>query len=42
MVGAIRDGKTPACPGTEGRKSVEIFTAVYKSSETGQPVLIDQ
>jgi len=42
MVGAIRDGKTPACPGTEGRKSVEIFTAVYKSSETGQPVVIDQ
>jgi len=42
MAGAIRDGKTPLCPGTEGRKSVEIFTAVYKSSETGQPVVIDQ
>lgn len=42
MAGAIRDGTRPQCPGTEGRKSVEIFTAVYKSSETGQPVVIDQ
>jgi len=40
MVGAIRDGKPAQCDGYEGRKTVEIIEAVYKSSDTGQPVKI--
>ncbi len=42
MVSAITQGTRPAVPGEEGRKSVEIFTAVYESAKTGQPVALDQ
>ena len=42
MVSAITRGTTPAVPGEVGRKSVEIFTAIYRSSETGQTVVLDQ
>ena len=35
MVRAIRDGKPVQCDGHEGRKSVEIFEAVYKTSDNG-------
>lgn len=38
MVSAITKGTPPVVSGEEGKKSVEIFNAVYKSSETGQPV----
>ena len=40
MVGAIRDGKALQCDGHEGRKSVAIFDAIYRSSDTGQPVTV--
>jgi predicted dehydrogenase len=42
MVSAITKGTRPAVPGEEGRRSVEIFTAVYRSAETGRPVALDQ
>ncbi|MCL6503975.1 MAG: Gfo/Idh/MocA family oxidoreductase [Pirellulales bacterium] len=35
---AIRKGGTPAIDGQEGRRSVEIILAIYKSAETGRPV----
>jgi predicted dehydrogenase len=41
MVGAVRDGKPLQCTGPEGRKSVAIFEAIYKSSESGAPVRIE-
>ena len=42
MVSAITKGTQPLVSGEEGRKSVEIFCAAYKSAETGAPVMIDQ
>jgi UDP-N-acetyl-2-amino-2-deoxyglucuronate dehydrogenase len=42
MVSAITNGTSPVVSGEEGKKSVEIFNAVYKSSETGQPVGLNQ
>ncbi len=33
MVGCVRGEREPACPGVEGRKSVEILRAVYDSAE---------
>ncbi len=42
MVRAIRDGKTPACPGVEGKRSVEIFTGVYEAARTGRKVELNQ
>ena len=42
MVSAITKGTPPVVSGEEGKKSVEIFNAVYKSSETGQPVGLNQ
>jgi predicted dehydrogenase len=38
MIGAIQNGEALQCDGYEGRKSVEIFEAVYNSSDTGKPV----
>lgn len=40
MVGAVRDGKPVQCDGYEGRKSVAIFDAIYRSSDSGQPVAV--
>lgn len=40
MVSAITKGTPVAVDGAEGRKSVEIFCAIYESSHTGQPVLL--
>lgn len=40
MVGAIAEGKSLQCDGYEGRKTVAIFTAVYESSASGQPVTL--
>lgn len=38
MISAITKGTTPACPPEEGRKSVEIFCAIYESARTGKVV----
>ena len=40
MVSAITKGTPVAVSGAEGKKSVEIFCAIYESSRTGKPVLI--
>lgn len=38
MIEAIREDRTPAIPGEEGKKALEIILAIYKCQETGQPV----
>jgi predicted dehydrogenase len=38
VVDAMRKGGQPAIDGPEGRRSVEIILAIYKSSETGRAV----
>jgi predicted dehydrogenase len=38
VVQAIRKGAAPSIDGPEGRRSVEIILAIYKSAETGKPV----
>jgi len=35
---AILAGRPPMVPGEEGRKTVEIFTAIYRSQRDGRPV----
>ena len=35
---AILRGREPLVPGAEGRKTVEIFTAIYRSQRDGRPV----
>lgn len=40
MLRAIRRDGTPAIDGHEGRRSVEIILAIYKSAETGRPVAL--
>ena len=35
---AIRRDRAPAIDGAEGRRSVEIILAIYKSAELGRPV----
>lgn len=35
---AIRTGRRPLIDGREGRRSVELILAIYKSAETGKPV----
>ena len=35
---AILDGRAPLVTGEEGRKTVEIFTAIYRSQRDGRPV----
>ena len=42
MLGAITQGQPLQCDGYEGRKTVQIFSAIYESSQTGQPVLLCQ
>lgn len=39
MIHAIREDRTPAIPGEEGRKALEIILAIYKCQETKQPVV---
>jgi predicted dehydrogenase len=34
----VRDKRPPAVAGAEGIKSLEIITAIYESSRTGQPI----
>jgi predicted dehydrogenase len=38
VVNAIKNGTTPLVDGHEGRRSVEIILAIYKSAQTGRPV----
>lgn len=38
IVTAIREGRSPAIDGREGRATVELFWAIYQASETGQRV----
>ena len=40
VVNAIRKGTQPAIDGPEGRRSVEIILAIYKSAETGRAVAL--
>ncbi len=40
MLAAVNEGKQVQCDGHEGRKTVELFEAVYRSSDTGEPVRI--
>jgi predicted dehydrogenase len=35
---SILEGRAPLVPGEEGRKTVEIFTAIYRSQRDGRPV----
>jgi hypothetical protein len=37
-VRAIQSGSAPPIDGREGRKSLELITAIYESSESGAPV----
>jgi len=37
-IGAIRNGSPPPIDGREGRKSLEIITAIYESAESDGPV----
>lgn len=38
MAAAVREDRDPAVTGEEGRKSVEIILAIYKSAKTGEEV----
>jgi UDP-N-acetyl-2-amino-2-deoxyglucuronate dehydrogenase len=38
---AIETDARPICDGREGRRSVEVVQAIYESSRTGRPVMID-
>jgi UDP-N-acetyl-2-amino-2-deoxyglucuronate dehydrogenase len=38
---AIRDGRPPAIDGGDGRKTVELFWAIYRASATGRRVTIE-
>ena len=38
MVSAINNGTPVAVDGHEGRRSVELFNAIYESSRTAKPV----
>jgi predicted dehydrogenase len=37
---AIQKGTTPSIDGHEGRRSVEVIEAIYKSAKTGKAVRI--
>lgn len=39
MIQAIREDRTPAIPGEEGRKALEIILAIYKCQQTKEPVV---
>ncbi|MFA0756357.1 MAG: hypothetical protein YPKNTGVA_001876 [Candidatus Fervidibacter sp.] len=38
MVAALRDGVPLVCDGRDGRKSLELLTAIYRAAQTGQSV----
>ena len=41
FVDAILEGREPAVPGREGRRSVELICAIYESARTGKPVFFE-
>lgn len=38
FLGAVASGREPLITGEDGRRTVEIFTAIYRSQKSGQPV----
>lgn len=40
MVAALRGGASLVCDGREGRKSLELLTAIYRAAQTGQSVAL--
>ena len=38
LLDAVKKNRTPSVDGHEGRRSVEIILAIYKSAETGKAV----
>lgn len=40
MVGAVREGRPPVVTGEEGRRSLEIVLALYRSAQTGKEVAL--
>ena len=40
FVRAIQSGRTPACDGREGRRSVQLIEAIYAAAREGRPVTI--
>jgi predicted dehydrogenase len=40
VIAAIEEGREPVLNGREARRAVEVILSVYKSSETGQPVVL--
>ncbi len=38
FIRAVNERARPACDGAEGRRSVEVITAIYQASRTGAPV----
>jgi UDP-N-acetyl-2-amino-2-deoxyglucuronate dehydrogenase len=41
FIAAIRENRTPACDGREGRRSVVVVEAIYKSAREGRAVTIE-
>ena len=41
LAGAIRTGRPLLTPGSEGRRSVALINAVYRSAETGSVVCME-
>jgi predicted dehydrogenase len=42
FVAAVRTGMMPLCDGREGRKSVALVEAMYRSARTGAAVVLDE
>jgi predicted dehydrogenase len=40
FVSAVRDGRTPRCSGAEGRRSVALVEAIYRSASSGSVVTL--
>jgi predicted dehydrogenase len=38
VLSAIKKGRQPSIDGPEGRRSVEVILAIYKSAQSGRPV----
>lgn len=41
FVDAVREGRDPAIPGSEGVREVRVVEAAYRSAERGKPVAVD-
>jgi len=38
FLGAALQGQVPSVSGLDGRRTVELFTAIYRSNKEGRPV----